>query len=221
MVWVLQYFTMVLSMFPRCSVSSIYASPTWKDAATQFIQELIEVQVEMVTTSYVSLLAFTAMVVTLIVFADCTSVTKKCVTGVLISCLHCLAAFTILLVFECILEIATVRGTLGREGSNSLYNYFSSTLPDFSRLAPFDVFNLAHLFAEFMKLCMTIFDGTCLYPTAIDCAPRGAPMSQSNGYICSQYVFSAGSDCDPPYQGTDVAERVQYGDLSTNPNHKC
>uniref|UniRef100_K3WH55 Uncharacterized protein n=1 Tax=Globisporangium ultimum (strain ATCC 200006 / CBS 805.95 / DAOM BR144) TaxID=431595 RepID=K3WH55_GLOUD len=154
----LAYFAMVLSMFPRCSVSSIYASATWQDAATQFIQELVEVQVEMVTTSYVSLLTFVMMVATLIVFADCTSLPKKCITGILISCLHCLAAFTILLVFECILEIATVRGTLGREGSHSLYDYFSSTLPDFSRLAPYDVFHIAHLFAEFMKLCMTIFD---------------------------------------------------------------
>lgn len=154
---------MVLSMFPRCSVRSIYASPTWQDAAVQFVQELIAVQVEMVTLSYVSLFTFTVMVVTLIVFADCTSLPKKCVTGVLVSCLHALAAFTILLVFECILEIATVRGTLGREGAHSLYNYFSSTLPDFSQLARFDVFNLAHLFAEFMKVCMTIFDGALRY----------------------------------------------------------
>lgn len=153
---------MVLSMFPRCSVRSIYASLTWQDAAVQFVQELIAVQVEMVTLSYVSLFTFSVMVVTLIAFTDCTSLPKKCITGVLVSCLHALAAFTILLVFECILEIATVRGTLGREGAHSLYGYFSSTLPDFSRLARFDVFNLAGLFAEFMKVCMTIFDGTLL-----------------------------------------------------------
>lgn len=150
-------------MFPRCSVRSIYTSPTWRDAAVQFIQELVAVQVEMVTLSYVSLATFTVMVATLIGFADCTSVPKKIVTGVAISSLHCLAAFTMLVVFECILEVASVRGTLGREGTHSLYDYFSSTLPDFSPLARFDVFHLTHGFAEFLKLCMTVFDGTCAH----------------------------------------------------------
>lgn len=160
-----QYYAMVLSMFPRCSVRLIYASPTWLDAAAQFVQELVAVQVEMVTVSYVSLFTFVVMVATLTVFADCTSVPKKCATGVVISALHCLAAFTMLVVFECILEMASVRGTLGRDGAHSLYDYFSSTLPDFSGLSRFDVFSLAHVFGEFMKICMTIFDGACVLRT--------------------------------------------------------
>lgn len=182
---------MVLSMFPRCSVRLIYASPTWSSAAAQFAQELVAVQVEMVTESYVSLFTFAVMVATLSAFADCTSVPKKCVTGVVVSALHCLAAFTMLVVFECILEMATVRGTLGREGVHSLYDYFSSTLPDFSRLAYLDVFNVARFFGEFLKVCMTIFDGAC-----------GDRVMSEWWWLRSRLtdtLSSTGSDCDPPH----------------------
>ncbi|RLN02450.1 hypothetical protein BBJ28_00006242 [Nothophytophthora sp. Chile5] len=146
-------------MFPRCSVSSIYASETWWDAAGQFCHELVELLSDMATTSYVSLLCFLAMLVGMIGFADCTSLPKKCVMGTTVSCCHCVAAFTILLIYECILEVASVRGALGHEGDHSLYLYFSSTLPDFSAVRQYDVLGLASLYGDFMQLCMTIFDG--------------------------------------------------------------
>ncbi|DAZ93441.1 TPA: hypothetical protein N0F65_003138 [Lagenidium giganteum] len=154
----LGYFAIVCSMFPRCSVSQIYASPTWSEAAVRFAAELLQVLYEMVAHSYISLATCVGMVVVLTVFADCNRLWKKCATGIVVSLVHCIAAFTILLVFECMFEIATVRGLLGREGSHSLYHSFTSALPDFSVLAAYDVLNLHQLYAVFLKYCMTIFD---------------------------------------------------------------
>lgn len=126
----------------------------------RFVKELVHVLVEMLTTSYLSLSISVAMLVTLIGFADCTTPWRKCLMGFSISCLHFLAAFTILLVFESILDVATTRGTLGREGANSFYNFFTDSVPDFSGLRNYDVLNLSYLYTDFMRICMTIFDGT-------------------------------------------------------------
>ena len=79
--------------------------------------------------------------------------------GLTVSCFHFLAAFTVLLAYELLLEVASARGALGREGEHTLYLYFSSTLPDFSAIRKYDVFGLASMYGEFMRLCMTIFDG--------------------------------------------------------------
>ncbi|KAE8911680.1 hypothetical protein PF003_g4846 [Phytophthora fragariae] len=78
--------------------------------------------------------------------------------GMAVSFTHCIAAFTILLVYECLLEVASVRGSLGREGEHTLYLFFSSTLPDFSAIRQYDIFGLASLYGDFMRLCMAIFD---------------------------------------------------------------
>ncbi|KAE9352039.1 hypothetical protein PF008_g5634, partial [Phytophthora fragariae] len=128
------YFAMVFSMFPRCSVGSIYAASTYWEAAAQFCQELVHLLIDMVTTSYVSLLCSIGMLVGMIGFADCTTLPKRCAMGLAVSFTHCIAAFTILLIYECLLEVASVRGSLGREGEHTLYLFFSSTLPDFSAI---------------------------------------------------------------------------------------
>ncbi|KAE8892553.1 hypothetical protein PF006_g5056 [Phytophthora fragariae] len=152
------YFAMVFSMFPRCSVGSIYAASTYWEAAAQFCQELVHLLIDMVTTSYVSLLCSIGMLVGMIGFADCTTLPKRCAMGLAVSFTHCIAAFTILLIYECLLEVASVRGSLGREGEHTLYLFFSSTLPDFSAIRQYDIFGLASLYGDFMRLCMTIFD---------------------------------------------------------------
>ncbi|KAL7692206.1 putative calcineurin-like phosphoesterase domain, ApaH type [Plasmopara halstedii] len=152
------YFVLVFSMFPRCSVGSIYAAATHWDAVVQFYQELVHVLYDMVTTSHVSLLCSIAMLFGTIGFADCTTFPKRCAMGLTVSCFHYVAAFTILLIYECLLEIASARGALGREGEHTLYLFFSSTLPDFSAIRKYDLFGLASLYGEFMQLCMTIFD---------------------------------------------------------------
>ncbi|KAE9134251.1 hypothetical protein PF010_g2525 [Phytophthora fragariae] len=152
------YFAMVFSMFPRCSVGSIYAAATYWEAAAQFCQELVHLLRDMVTTSYVSLLCSIGMLVGMIGFADCTTLPKRCAMGMAVSFTHCIAAFTILLVYECLLEVASVRGSLGREGEHTLYLFFSSTLPDFSAIRQYDIFGLASLYGDFMRLCMAIFD---------------------------------------------------------------
>ncbi|KAL4087625.1 hypothetical protein PRIC1_013514 [Phytophthora ramorum] len=152
------YFALVFSMFPRCSVGSIYAAATWWEAAAQFYLELVQLLCDMVTTSYVSLLCSIGMLVGMICFADCTTLPKRCAMGLAVSCFHFVAAFTILLVYECLLEVASVRGSLGSEGEHSLYLFFSSTLPDFSSIRKYDIFGLASLYGDFMQLCMTIFD---------------------------------------------------------------
>ncbi|TMW64187.1 hypothetical protein Poli38472_012809 [Pythium oligandrum] len=154
----LGYFLLVFSMFPRCSVHAIHTSATWQEAAMQFAWELLEVQHEMLTSSYVSFVTYVMMLATVTAFADFTSLWKKCITGLLVSFSHCLAAFSILLIFECIFEVAIERGSLGHEGDNSLYRYFTASLPDFSDVQVYDVLNVTQLFAEFMKFCMTIFD---------------------------------------------------------------
>ncbi|KAG7401456.1 hypothetical protein PHYBOEH_001001 [Phytophthora boehmeriae] len=131
------YFALVFSMFPRCSVGSIYAAETWWEMAAQFFQELVQLLCDIVTTSHASLLCSLIMLLGTIGFAD---------------------SFTILLIYECILEVSTVRGALGREGEHTLYLFFSSTLPDFSAVRQYDILGLTSLYGDFMKLCMTIYD---------------------------------------------------------------
>ncbi|CAI5732946.1 unnamed protein product [Peronospora farinosa] len=152
------YFVLVFSMFPRCSVGSIYAAATRWEAASQFYQELVHLLFDMVTTSTVSLLCCIGMLFASIGFADCTTFPKRCAMGLAVFCFHNVAAFTILLVYEFLLEVASVRGALGREGEHTLYLFFSSTLPDFSAIRKYDIFGLASLYGDFMRLCMTIFD---------------------------------------------------------------
>ncbi|CAI5703424.1 unnamed protein product [Peronospora effusa] len=152
------YFVLVFSMFPRCSVGSIYAAATRWEAASQFYQELVHLLFDMVTTSTVSLLCCIGMLFATIGFADCTTFPKRCAMGLAVFCFHNVAAFTILLVYEFLLEVASVRGALGREGEHTLYLFFSSTLPDFSAIRKYDIFGLASLYGDFMRLCMTIFD---------------------------------------------------------------
>ncbi|KAG3116671.1 hypothetical protein PI124_g5888 [Phytophthora idaei] len=152
------YFALVISMFPRCSVGSIYAAATRWDAAAQFYHELVHVLYDMVTTSYVSLVCSIVMLVGTIGFADCTTLPKRFVLGLAVAFFHYVAAFTILLVYECLLEVASVRGALGREGEHTLYLFFSSTLPDFSAIRKYDIFGLSSLYGDFMQICMTIFD---------------------------------------------------------------
>uniref|UniRef100_A0AAV1T0I2 Calcineurin-like phosphoesterase domain-containing protein n=1 Tax=Peronospora matthiolae TaxID=2874970 RepID=A0AAV1T0I2_9STRA len=152
------YFALVFSMFPRCSVGSIYAAATRWEAVAQFFQELVSLLVDMVMTSNVSLLCCIGMLLATIGFADCTTLPKRCAMGLVVSCFHFVAAFTVLLAYELLLEVASARGALGREGEHTLYLYFSSTLPDFSAIRKYDVFRLASLYGEFMRLCMTIYD---------------------------------------------------------------
>ncbi|RLN59801.1 hypothetical protein BBJ29_003927 [Phytophthora kernoviae] len=102
-----------------------------------FFQELVQLLCDMVMTSYVSLLCSLGMLVGTIAFAD---------------------SFTILLIYECLLEVSTVRGSLGLEGEHTLYLFFSSTLPDFSAIRQYDILGLASLYGDFMKLCMTFYD---------------------------------------------------------------
>lgn len=148
-------------MFPRCSVGEILSMPTWSAVASRFVLELVHLLSDMIGASYVSLATAVIMVVVLSVFADCDSVSKQIIVGVVVSAIHFVVAFTILVVFECAFEVAATRGALGSEGPNSLYQYFSSTLPDFSPLEKYDVLRLGRLYGAFMRLCMTIFDGGC------------------------------------------------------------
>jgi hypothetical protein len=150
---------LVVSMFPRCSVRDIYTSATWSDVAVEFIVQIHGVLAEMLTSSYVSITTSAVMVVSLMAFADCTALWQKVATGLVVAYCHCVAASSILLVFESIFEIAIARGSLGHDGDHSLYNYFSASVPAFSVMDGVDVLGVGHLFGRFMKLCMTIFDG--------------------------------------------------------------
>ncbi|KAI9914831.1 hypothetical protein PsorP6_007924 [Peronosclerospora sorghi] len=152
------YFALVFSMFPRCSIGSVYAAATHWDAAWQFGNELLHVVSDLLTTSTVSLLCCIGMLVAAIGFADCTTLPKRMALGLAVSCSHCVAAFSILLVYEWLLEVASVRGALGREGDHTLYLFFTSTLPDFSAIRQYDLLGLASFYGDFMRLCMTIFD---------------------------------------------------------------
>ncbi|GLD93761.1 hypothetical protein PINS_up002366 [Pythium insidiosum] len=152
----LGYFMLVFSMFPRCSVGAIYASPTWSESIYRFIDELLTMQYEMLTSSYVSLITAVGMSIMIAAFADTTSTVKRCITAIVVSLSHCIAAFSILVLFECIIDIATERGSLGRQGNHSLYEFFSASLP--SPVTSVDASSTMQLFANFMKLCMTIFD---------------------------------------------------------------
>lgn len=147
-------------MFPRCSIRSIYLSSTWQEAAIHFVTELQQIQYELWTVSYVSFVTYIGMIVALVAFADCTSMWQKWVTGLVVSLFHSIAASSILLIFECLFEIASERGSLGHEGENSLYRYFSLSTFDLSALQAVDFLHLTHMFSEFMKFGMTMFDGT-------------------------------------------------------------
>ncbi|KAJ0403995.1 hypothetical protein P43SY_001389 [Pythium insidiosum] len=155
----LGYFFLVFSMFPRCSAGAIYASPTWSDAISLFVDELWSMQHEMLASSYVSLLTAVGMFISIAAFADTTSHLKRCITALIVSAAHCIAACSILVLFECIIDIATERGSLGREGNHSLYEFFSASLPSSVTMSSgSDPSSAMRLFADFMKLCMTIFD---------------------------------------------------------------
>lgn len=155
-------------MFPRCSVGEILDAPTWASVVHRLGVEFSALLRDLVTKSYVSLLVLVVMFMVLAAFTDSPSVPKQLGVGVLMSACHVLAAFTVLLVFECVLELATARGALAQDGPDSLFRYWSSSLPDFSPLRDYDLLGLAELYAELLRVAMTIFDGAS--PKWLQCA---------------------------------------------------
>ncbi|KAI9989837.1 hypothetical protein PInf_020124 [Phytophthora infestans] len=131
------YFALVFSMFPRCSVTSIYAQATRWDAAAQFYLELVHLLYDMVTTSYVSLTCSIVMLVGTIGFADCTTLPKRCALGLAVAFFHYVAAFTFCWSTSVFLK----------------WLQFVALL-----VVMYDIFGLSSLYGDFMRLCMTLFD---------------------------------------------------------------
>jgi hypothetical protein len=114
---------------------------------------------ELISQSTISLAFLLGWILSLILFADCTTFAKRCALGLTVSAIHCIAAFSVLILLECLTDAAIDRGAVGREGEYSLYTYFLSHLPDLSHLVEYDIFNITKLYAIWMKHSMTVFDG--------------------------------------------------------------
>ena len=124
-----------------------------------FLDELIQLHWELISQSTISLAFLLGWIMSLVIFADCTTFGKQCAVGLTVSAIHCIAAFSVLILLECLTDVAIDRGAVGRDGENSLYTYFLSHIPDLSHLAEYDIFNITKLYAMWMKHSMTVFDG--------------------------------------------------------------
>ncbi|EQC35107.1 hypothetical protein SDRG_07341 [Saprolegnia diclina VS20] len=152
------YYMLAVSMFPRCSVGEIYESATWRGVFSNFFWELVAMQGEVFTSSYVSLASYLVLFIVHLLFADTPSFPKKAAISLVMSLAHTTAAFSVLIAFEAMFQAATDQGALANEGLYSLYNYFNAHVPNMLQLHAYDYFNVIPLYSTCVKYLLTFFD---------------------------------------------------------------